>query len=72
MNKKKIYISSVCLFFSLCSPAYSYLDPGSISIVLQSILAAIAGIAATYRLWLFKLKNFFSKFKKRKKIENQK
>ena len=71
IKKKYIYICTVCLFFSLSSPAYSYLDPGSISIVLQSILAAIAGVAATYRLWLFKVKNFFSKIKKRKKVENQ-
>ena len=71
IEKKYIYIFTICLFFSLSSPAYSYLDPGSISIVLQSILVAIAGVAATYRLWLFKVKNFFSKIKKRKKVENQ-
>ena len=72
IEKKYIYICTICLFFSLSSPAYSYLDPGSISIVLQSILAAIAGVAATYRLWLFKVKNFFGKMRKKRKIEDQK
>jgi len=48
------------MFFS---PAHAYLDPGTVSIVLQSILAAIAGVGATYRLWIFKVKNFFKKKK---------
>ena len=48
------------------SPAYAYLDPGTVSIVLQSILAAIAGIVATYKLWIFKIKNFFKKKKTHK------
>tara|TARA_B100000767_G_scaffold249231_1_gene250659 strand:+ start:108 stop:329 length:222 start_codon:yes stop_codon:yes gene_type:complete len=65
-NKKiNIFIISLyfyCIFFSR---AYAYLDPGSISIVLQSILAAIAGVGATYRLWIFKVKNFFGKKKKK-------
>ncbi len=72
INKIKIYVSLLFLFFALCSPAHAYLDPGSISIVLQSILAAIAGVAATYRLWLFKVKNFFGKMRKKRKIEDQK
>tara|TARA_B100000787_G_scaffold170093_1_gene163949 strand:- start:1859 stop:1999 length:141 start_codon:yes stop_codon:yes gene_type:complete len=46
------------------------LDPGTGSIVLQAILAAIAGVTVTYRLWLFKLKNFFEKIKKRLKTRN--
>jgi len=64
---KKI-ISCLCtlyLFFVFCSPAHAYLDPGTISIVLQAILATIAAVAATYRLWLFKFKSFFGKIKKK-------
>tara|TARA_B110000483_G_C17716016_1_gene359048 strand:- start:264 stop:425 length:162 start_codon:yes stop_codon:yes gene_type:complete len=49
------------MFFS---PAYAYLDPGTFSIILQSILATIAGIGATYRLWISKVKNFFKKKEK--------
>ena len=57
------YIYFIFVFFS---PAYAYIDPGSVSIFLQTILAGIAGIFATYRLWIFKIKNFF---KKKKKIQ---
>lgn len=55
-----------CLFnFVLLSPAYAYLDPGISSIILQSFLATIAAVGATYRLWIAKVKEFFKKkFKK--------
>ena len=66
----KFYFCTIFLFFGFWSPAYAYLDPGTISIVLQAILAAIAGVAATYRLWLFKLKSFLSKIIKRLKTKN--
>jgi hypothetical protein len=67
MKNIKLYI--LIFYFTLIffSPAHAYLDPGIFSIVLQSILAAIAGIVATYRLWIFRIKSIF---KKKKKIEN--
>ena len=46
----RLYILSCYFIFIFFSPAYAYLDPGTFSIVLQSILAAIAGIAATYQI----------------------
>jgi len=57
----KLHIFLFYFTFIFYSPAYAYLDPGTFSIVLQSILAAIAGVGATYRLWIFKVKNFFKK-----------
>jgi hypothetical protein len=33
--------------------------------VLQAILAAIAGVIGTYKIWLFKVKNFLAKIKKK-------
>ena len=59
----KLHIFLLYFTFIFYSPAYAYLDPGTFSIVLQSILAAIAGVGATYRLWIFKVKNFFKKKK---------
>lgn len=51
--------------FVFLSPAYAYLDPGTSSIILQSLLATIAAVGATYRLWTTKVKEFFKKkFKK--------
>ena len=63
----KLYILTCYFTFIFFSPAHAYLDPGSFSIVLQSILAAIAGLGATYRLWIFRIKNIFKK--KKKKID---
>ena len=65
----KLYILSCYFTFIFFSPAHAYLDPGTVSIVLQSILAAIAGVGATYRLWIFKVKNFFKKNKKNKDLD---
>ena len=40
--------------------AAAYLDPGTGSILLQSILALVAGAAVTLRLYWGKLKSFFA------------
>ena len=53
------------LFFifssSLSFPAYAYLDPGTGSIILQSILGAIAAGASYCAIYWNKIKNFFNK-----------
>jgi len=61
----KLYILTFYFTLIFFSPAHAYLDPGAFSIVLQSILAAIAGLGATYRLWIFRIKNIFKKKKKK-------
>jgi len=68
MNKK---ICLLTFYFTLIffSPAHAYLDPGTFSIVLQSVLAAVAGIAATYKLWIYKLKDLLNKIKSKYKTK---
>ena len=66
----KLYGISCYFILIFFSPAYAYLDPGTFSIILQSILAAVAGVAATYKLWVYKLKNLLNKLKKRFKTRN--
>ena len=66
-KKIKLLFYTLLILGSLSTSAYAYLDPGSISLAVQGILAAIAGLAATYRLWIFKFKEFFSKLKPKKK-----
>lgn len=44
----------------LATPAFAYLDPGTGSIVLQSLLAAIAVAMGVIRLYWYRLKAFFS------------
>ena len=48
------------LYFLLCiSPAQAYLDPGSGSYILYLIVAAIAGLFVTIKIYSIKVKNFF-------------
>ena len=44
----------------LAAPSYAYLDPGTGSIILQSILAGIAVAMGVLRLYWYRIKAFFS------------
>jgi hypothetical protein len=46
------------------TPAYAYLDPGTGSIRLQGLIAAVAGVIATGGIYWNKIKNFFPVIKK--------
>jgi len=67
MMKKTLYIIILILF---SKEAYAYLDPGSTTFIIQSILAFIVGSFAAVGLYWTKfkffIKNIFSKFKKTK------
>jgi hypothetical protein len=61
----KINITIALLLFSIV-PAWAYLDPGSVSLWMQGILAGIAAIGTTSRFWWFRLKSLIKKiFKSR-------
>jgi uncharacterized membrane protein len=52
------------LFLALATiavPSYGYIDPGTGSLVIQSIIGAIAAIGVTLKLYWHKLKLMFSK-----------
>ena len=52
------------------TPAYAYLDPGTGSMILQGLLAGIAGALVMGRLYWMRIKQFFgSLFGKRPVIE---
>lgn len=53
------------------SNANAYIDPGTGSIILQAILAFIAGAAATVSLWWGNLKMFIKKIFKSSKKDNE-
>ena len=44
----------------IATPAHAYLDPGTGSIILQSVLAGIAVAMGVLRLYWYRLKAFFS------------
>ena len=66
MNLNFIVYNILFIFF-FTTPSYSYLDPGSSSILLQAIIGFIAALGATISIYWKKFKNFIKKiFKKNK------
>ena len=57
---KLLSIYAVLAFFVLMQPAHAYLDPGTGSMLLQGLIAAVAGGLAAGGLYWSKIKNFFS------------
>ncbi len=51
--------------------SYAYIDPGSGSIILQAIIAAIAGAGTAITIYWKKVKLFFSKIFKKKDNEKE-
>ena len=45
--------------FAIFKTLFAYLDPGSGSLIVQLLLAAIVGILATFRLWKSRLLSLF-------------
>jgi len=61
MKHYKIIILILTYLFCITSNANAYLDPGTGSIILNAILAFIAGAAVTVSLWWMNLKIFIKK-----------
>ena len=53
---------SIIFCFIITNSAYAYLDPGSASLILQGILAAIVGGIATIGIYWNKFKFFVLNF----------
>jgi len=51
-------------FFTIPLSAHAYLDPGTLTFVVQSVVAVFVGIALYIKLFWFKFKKFFSIFNK--------
>ena len=56
--------STLCVIF-MTDTAYAYLDPGTGSMLLQGLIAVIAGGLVMMRLYWAKVKSFFSSNKKK-------
>ncbi len=60
----KLNRTIVISFFALLigtEPAWAYLDPGTGSLILQSLIAGIAGALVVCRLYWAQLKNFLAR-----------
>ena len=71
MNYYKVSILIITYLLSSVSNANAYIDPGTGSIILQAILAFIAGAAATVSLWWGNFKIFIKKIFKSNKKDNE-
>jgi hypothetical protein len=54
------FIIALVIGIGYVSPSYAYLDPGTGSIILQGLLAAIAGMTAALGMFWQRIKFFFS------------
>lgn len=64
----KLFIIIPVLFFFtgfLISDAYAYLDPGTGSIILQSIIGALVGVGIALKIYWFKIKEKLSNISKK-------
>ena len=50
---------SLTLLITAVTPAYAYIDPGTGSLIIQSIIGAIAAVGITLKLYWHKLKVLF-------------
>ena len=55
------FISLIFLFYlNLTSPVYAYMDPGSLTILLQVLISGIVGAFVYIKVFSKKIKNFLS------------
>jgi len=71
VKKIKFFILVILLNLSTTTNSFAYIDPGMGSILIQSIIGAIAAGISIISIYWEKFKNFFKNLKK-KKIESNK
>ena len=54
------------LLTSLSSPAYAYIDPATGSIIVQSVIAAVASWVAYSKLFASRIREFFARHSARR------
>jgi len=59
LELNKSMLLCISLFYSI--PVFAYIDPGTGSLIVQSVIGAIAAIGVTVKIYWHKLKVFFSK-----------
>ncbi len=60
-----LYVLAPASVFLFPDPAYAYIDPGTGSLILQSIFGIIAGGLIVLKLYWNRLKGFFSSFRQK-------
>ena len=63
MKPKAVLITFVS-FFAASEPANAYLDPGSVSLAIQAVVAVAAGAALTWKHWYWRVRTFLRRDRK--------
>ena len=64
--RRKVGILTFVFVITVPAPAHAYLDPGSVSLTIQAIVAALAGAALTWKHWYWRLRGLLRLDRKRK------
>ena len=59
---KQIIVLAITAFLVGTEPAYAYLDPGMGSLLVQGILASLAGVAGVAWTFWYKIKSIFQRY----------
>ena len=65
MKLRSIIGVFIVIFFCTTSNAMAYIDPGTGSVISTAILGLFAAITFTFRKYIYKIKNLFSKKSKK-------
>lgn len=55
----------------LATPSHAYLDPGTGSMILQGVIAAVAAASFTLKMYWYRIRGFFSREKAVVQAEDQ-
>jgi len=56
-----VSLAALCVLMFSANPAHAYLDPGTGSMLIQGLLAAIAAASVTIGIFWRRLRSFFSR-----------
>tara|TARA_B110000238_G_C16134973_1_gene443213 strand:+ start:3197 stop:3418 length:222 start_codon:yes stop_codon:yes gene_type:complete len=68
MSIKNIFLFLIFYFFVFTGESFAYFDPGTGAFIVQAILGFIAAIIASFTMTWTRIKLFFEKIFKKKKI----
>ena len=60
-GKALITLSITFMACTVATPAYAYLDPGTGSLILQGLIAGVAVMSLTAKIYWYKFLSFFKK-----------
>ena len=55
---KKVSLIALFSLVFVSSPSHAYLDPGSVSLAVQAMVAAFAGAMLTWKHWWYRVKDW--------------